>query len=144
VHVLGMWLFLALVFIAPWALRWLRERERQKSIRALMRPDGSINEKVLDFLEQTQLAEQRARETGWIRIECIEHAVGWVMIGLSSALGFLVFCLGFPIARLEVGGWDLKILTVTTILTLVLWIAGVYGGYRVYKRGNKHEVHLGG
>lgn len=136
-HALGMWIFLALFFAAPWALRWLKERERQKSIRALARPDGSIDEQVLAFLEKVQLEESRARERAWIRIDSIEHAVGWVMIGLSSTLGLLVFCLGFPIAKLESGRWDLKILAFTTALTLVLWCVGIYGGYRVYQRGGR-------
>lgn len=143
-HALGMWIFLALFFTAPWALRWLKERERQKSIRALMRPDGSIDERVLAFLEKVQLQEARAAENTWIRIYNIEHAVGWVVIGLSSALGFLVFCLGFPIAKLASGGWDLRILAFTTILTLVLWIGGVYGGYRIYQRGGRNGASLAG
>ena len=36
-HALGIWFFLTLVFTAPWIYRWLKELERQKSIRSLMR-----------------------------------------------------------------------------------------------------------
>lgn len=143
-HALGIWIFLGMFFVAPWALRWLKERERQKSIRVLMRPDGTIDERILAFLEKVQMAELRARENTWIRITTIEHAVGWVTIGLSSSLGFLVFCLGFPIAKLESGGWDLRILAATTALTPVLWFVGVYGGYRIYQRGGKHGGQFAG
>jgi 4-amino-4-deoxy-L-arabinose transferase-like glycosyltransferase len=131
----GMWMFLSILVAAPWLFRWQKERERQKSIRSFTKPDGTIAPEVLEFFSTIQIEELQNRKKPWIQIDTIEHAVGWVVIGLSSTLGFLVFCLGFPIAKLESGRWDLTILSVTTILTLVLWCVGVYGGYKIYKRG---------
>lgn len=137
-NVFGFWMFLTVFFVTPWFFRWLRERERQKSIRSFIQPDGKINPEILDFFTNIHLEEQKNRRKPWVHIDTIEHAIGWIVIALSSTLGFLIFCLGFPIAKMESGGWDLTILTVTTVLTLVLWFAGVYGGYRIYKRGSKH------
>jgi hypothetical protein len=135
---LGMWMFLSFLVLAPGLFRWQKERERQKSIRSFMKPDGTVDPGILDFFAQILIEEQKNRKKPWIIIDTIEHAVGWVVIGLSSTLGFLIFCLGFPIAKLESGRWDLTILTVTTVLTLVLWFVGVYGGYKIYKSGNRH------
>ncbi len=135
----GFWLLLAIVFLAPSISSWLKERERQKTLRASIREDGSIDPEILAYYTRLRADEFAAsRKSRW-RSMTFEQALAWAVIALSFIGGSTILGVGIAISGIDSLQIDYVTLALTITATFGVWGAGIYIGNNLNKRGGKND-----
>ena len=135
---MGFWLFLALVLSAPWIAGWLKERERQITLRKAMSDDGTIDSEVMKHFLRIQQEEHALRREILERRGSVEAIIFWIIITVAFLCGAIVLGLGLALAELGEATTNYTLLAITVVITFTIWIGGIFTAYRLRKPGGKN------